>query len=303
MAKSNKTLVIDYLWDMLQQEGQDRMVVTFEDVQKAIGDINTTHKPRKPLSVKNPANFMKDIVRNDNASKNWPERLCQMKIGGRQRVGQNRVLEFERYREGQMEPFPNRYMPTTEMEPIPLQSLSLPLASKSLGRQDESWLIQVSVHLHVIEQHFALHDASKVREVTHLQVGVKLAGSEVDSLFRVVVERPDGTLGHALVTCEAKQHGERILEHQIVEQIVAANASVRSVRGFEIDFVLPIALKAIRPRGQIYLVAFEPWTQAQAELPEDQLPELCVSSEALYELVPHVPGVGYKPAKPRTKKP
>ncbi|HUE80391.1 MAG TPA: hypothetical protein VMN38_12280 [Sphingomicrobium sp.] len=140
-------------------------------------------------------------------------------------------------------------MPTPEMEPIRLQSLSLPLASKSLGRKDESWLIQVGVHLHVVEQHFALFDNCKVRELTHLQVGVKLAGSEVDSLFRAVVERDDGTLGHALVTCEAKQHGERILEHQIVEQIVAANASLESALDFDADFIIPIALKAIEPLG------------------------------------------------------
>jgi hypothetical protein len=301
LPKSNKTPVIDDLWDMLQAEGNGRMVVTFDDVQEAIARFNADHKPTKPLSSKNPANFMKDIVRNDNASGNWPKRLCELRIGGRQRVGHNRVLEFVPYAEGQVEPFPNRYMPSETMEPIQLQSLSLPLASKTLGRKDESWLIQVGVHLHVVEQHFALHNSCKVRELTHLQVGVKLSGSEVDSLFRAVIERPDGTLGNALVTCEAKQHGERILEHQIVEQIVAANASLNSVADvdFKVDFIIPIALKAIQPKGRIYLVEFKPWTREEAARPEEERQELGVASEALYELVPPVPGIGYKPPKPR----
>lgn len=304
VSQSNKIPVIDDLWDMLQAEGQGRMVVTFDDVQEAIDRFNKAHKPKKPLSSKNPANFMKDIVRNDNASGNWPKRLCDLRIGGRQRVSHNRVLEFVPYTEGQTEPFPNRYMPSEDMEPIRLQSLSLPLASKTLGRKDESWLIQVGVHLHVVEQHFALHNSCKVRELTHLQVGVKLSGSEVDSLFRAVVERPDGSLGNALVTCEAKQHGERVLEHQIVEQIVAANASLDNVADvdFQVDFIIPIALKAIQPRGQIYLVEFKSWTREEAALPEEARPELGVASEALYELVPPVPGIGYKPPKRKAAK-
>lgn len=297
--RSNKVPVIDHLWDMLQAEGKNRRIVTFDDVQAAIAHVNATHKFKKPLSVKNPANFMKDIIRNDNASRNWPDRLCGMKIGGRQRVGHDRVLEFVDYVEDQKEPFPNRYLPDPEIVPIRIQSVSLPLTSKILGRHDESWLIQVAVHLNLIEQHFALHDAMKVREITHLQVGVKLAGSEVDSLFRAVVERADGTLGHALITCEAKQHGERILEHQIVEQIVAANESVRRIAGFEIDFIIPIGIKAIAPKGQVYLVEFKAWTPEEASLPEDDLPELQVQSEALYSLLPPVPGVGFKPPKPR----
>jgi hypothetical protein len=301
-SRSNKVPVIDHLWDMLQAEGQGRRIVMFADVQTAIEHVNGLKKFKKPLSVKNPANFMKDIIRNDNASRNWPDRLCAMKIGGRQRVGQDRVLEFVDYVAGQSEPFPNRYVPTAEMIPIKIQSISLPLTSKILGRQDESWLIQVAVHLNLIEQHFALHDSMKVKEIVHLQVGVKLAGSEVDSLFRAVIERPDKSLGHALITCEAKQRNERVLEHQIVEQIVAACASVQRIEGFEVDYIIPIAIKAIPPEGQVYLVEFKAWTPEAAALPEDQLPELAVESEALYSLVPPVPGVGANPPKARKRK-
>lgn len=301
-TKSNKTPVIDHLWDMLQAEGQGRRIVTFDDVQLAIAHINAVKKFKKPLSVKNPANFMKDIIRNDNASRNWPDRLCKMKIGGRQRVGQDRVLEFVDYVHGQSEPFPNQYAPNPDMTPIPLQSVSLPLTSKILGRQDESWLIQVAVHLNLIEQHFALHDTMKVKEIVHLQVGVKLAGSEVDSLFRAVIERPDRTLGHALITCEAKQKNERILEHQIVEQIVAASASVHRVPDFDVDYVIPIAIKAIPPKGQVYVVEFKAWSPEEACLPEDQLSDLVVESEALYSFVPPVPGVGFKAPAVRKKR-
>ncbi len=298
---SNKTPVIDILWDMLKAENKERMVVYFSDVQAAIAQWNIGKTGKSVLSADNKANFMKDLVRSDNASANWPKRLANLSIGGRQRVGSGRILEFIPYVEGQTEPFPNRYMPRVGQDATWIQSVSLPLTSKSLGRKDESWLIQVAVNLKVIEQHFAVHSPLNVTELTHMQIGVKLAGSEVDSLFRAVIELEDGSLVHALVTCEAKQQGERILEHQIVEQIVAANRSVKDIEEFNVHCIIPVAIKAIPPNGEIYVVEFEAWTPVQASMPEDELIELKVASEGYYRLVPPVRGVGFQ--KPKKRKP
>ena len=142
---SDKTVVVKRIWDTLQAEGLNRNVVKFEDVTDAIKYCNA--QDNKNRSVKNPANFMKDLIRKDNSSNNWPKSLCNIRIGGRQRVGSNRVFEFVPYALGQTEPFPNQYFPAVGMVPLNLQSLSLPLASKALGRKDESWLIQVAVSL------------------------------------------------------------------------------------------------------------------------------------------------------------
>lgn len=299
---SDKIPVIERIWAKLQSEGEGRMVVYFEDVTEAIEYCNQQDGLKR--SGKNPANFMKDLVRSDNASGNWPRSLCQAGIGGRQRVGHNRVFEFAPYEEGQQEPFPNRYYPKPDLAPFPLQSVSLPLASKALGRRDESWLIQVAVALGVLEQHFATHSALHVRELVHLQTGVKLANSEIDGLFRGIVEDDSGRRSHVLVTCEAKQQRERILVHQIVEQIVAANKSVRaSVPEDELDvgMIIPVAIKAIPPNGDVYVVEFKPWTRAEAEAAEADMKELEMASEALYRLVPPVPGIGFTSNKPKTR--
>ena len=299
---SDKTVVVQRIWQTFLAEGQGRHVVYFEDVTTAIMQCNAQdHKKR---SVKNPANFMKDLIRKDNASGNWPASLCKIRIGGRQRVGSNRVFEFVPYSVGQTEPFPNRYFPTDEVVSTHLQSLSLPLASKALGRKDESWLIQVAVSLCILEQHFAQHSNLPVREVVHLQTGVKLANSEIDGLFRAIIE-VEGVRTHVLVTCEAKQKGERILEHQIVEQVVAAYKSVTASvlkDDLEVTQIVPVALKAIGDQGEIYVVEFQPWSPEEAAAPEEQLKELKPASEALYRLVPPVPGIGFKPQRKRTKK-
>jgi hypothetical protein len=55
---SEKTKVIDYLWDLLQQEGTGRTVVNAPDVVDAILHCNDEYGLR--LSTRNPANFMKD---------------------------------------------------------------------------------------------------------------------------------------------------------------------------------------------------------------------------------------------------
>ena len=299
---SDKLPVIERIWAMLQQEGTGRRTVHFADVLEAIEFCNAADG--KTRSVKNPANFMKDLIRKDKASHNWPVSLAAVKIGGRQRVGASRVFEFQDYAAGQTEPFPNEHVPKLGTVPIEVQSLSLPLASKALGRKDESWLMQVVVHLSVLEQHLA-RCSKGVRELVHLQTGVKLSNSEVDGLFRAIVEEEDGARSHVLVTCEAKQAGERILEHQVVDQIVAAYKSVKkSVPEEElaISAVVPIAIKAIPPDGEIYVVEFESWSPDEAEADEADMKALVPASEGLYRLVPPVPGVGYKPVKKRAKK-
>lgn len=297
---SDKIPVIERIWAALQDEGEGRTEVYFNDVIEGINYCNDQDGMSR--SARNPANFMKDLIRKDSASQNWPAALCEIHIGGRQRVGHNRVFEFAPYVEGQTEPFPNRYFPGPDLQYTPVQSVSLPLASKALGRRDESWLIQVAVGLFLLEQHFATRSELPVKELVHLQTGVKLANSEIDGLFRAILEDDNGVRTHVLVTCEAKQQGERILEHQIVEQIAAANRSVRnSVREEElkVSTIIPIAIKAIPPNGDVYVVEFKPWTPGEAEATEAEMKELELASEGLYRLSPAVPGIGFNPRRRR----
>jgi hypothetical protein len=293
--RSEKTPVIEYLYQKLHSEG--RSVATLADVQAAI--VHCKKKFGLGLSSNNPANFMKDLVRGRGGSSNWPESLKALRIGGRQRVGEGRVLEFVPYAADQTEPFENSFTPSPDLKPVPIQSISLPLTAKSLGRKDESWLIQVTVGLRVIEQHLATRSREKpldIIEITHLQIGVKLSTSEVDALFLAVAEK-DGKRLNVLVVCEAKQDNERIVEHQIVGEIIAANKSVKE-SGLDIHLLLPIAIQAIsNPPGCIYIAEFEEWTPEQAESDEASIGGLKLAAEGLYELRPVVAGVGHRPQR------
>lgn len=291
---SNKTVVVEQIWENLKAEGKGRRVVFFGDVLAAIEQCNKRDKIKR--SKKNPANFMKDLARHDDASRNWPLSLCKERISGRQRVGDDRVFEFIDYEEDQTEPLPNKYFPTSGMQAIKLQSLSLPLASKALGRKDESWLVQVAVALSVLEQHMATISALPILEIVHLQIGVKLANSEIDSLFRAVLDTGKAEPSHILLTCEAKQKGERIVDYQIIEQIIAAAKSVqdRSIKDeLDVHSIVPVAIKAVGDEGEIYVAEFEPWTVEDALADEKDIKQLRLASEALYALCPPVPGIGF----------
>lgn len=294
---SEKTVVIKYLWDFLQEEGLGRRVVHREDVVNAIQHCASASGIE--LSEGNAANFMKDVVRGDHANDFWPPELTALRITAQQRPsrGSRRVFEFVNFEEAQTEPFPNPYKPTPEMAPIPVEAVSLSLAKRSLGRKDESWLVQVAVELRLVQTHFATHSLESVVEVNHLQTGVKLGTSEIDSLFLAHLQSTDNTLIRALVTCEAKQEGQRILDHQIVEQVVAASKSVRAA-GMDVTKIIPIAVKAYEG-GQVYLAEFKSWEHSDADKSEEERPKLQLASHAVYALRPPVPGIGHKNVKPK----
>lgn len=277
---SEKTPVIEYLFDCYWDPKNHRLqksVMTFDDVQAAIRHCNATMGLK--LSDRNPANFMKDVVRGRNASKNWPARLTELRIGAVQSPGEGNVFEFVSFPEGEDEPFPDHYLPGEDTPRFKLQSVSLPLAAKMLGRSDEPWLIQTAVNLRLVETHFAVVSSIPVVEVTHLQMSVKLRRTEIDALFLAIYM--DGKeQKRVIVTCEAKQWRERILEHQVLNQAKAA------FKETDVDLVIPIALRAVRRVG-FYVAEFESVTRAQAA----ELDGLALATEAVYELCPPVRGI------------
>lgn len=277
---SKKTAVIEYLffkyWDATGKRLR-KSLMSFEDVQDAIRVCNRKFGSR--LSDRNPANFMKDIVRGRSASANWPDALKKLRYTGVQRPGEGNVFEFVPYEADQTEPFPDQYKPSRETRRFQVQSVSMPLAAKELGRADEPWLIQTAVNLRIIETHFAVMSKLPVVQLTHLQMSVKLRHTEIDALFLAICKN-DGVEFQAVITCEAKQARERILPHQIVNQVKAAFDETA------VDLVAPIALRAVRNVG-FYLVEFNTVKRASAA----DLTALEVENEAIYELRPPVPGV------------
>ncbi|ACB80015.1 hypothetical protein Mpop_1852 [Methylorubrum populi BJ001] len=290
---SAKTNVIEDLYGRAVASGD--MVVTQEQVRLAILRANA-RQGRDVLSPRNVANFFKDLVRGERPERNWPPRLTAAQVDGRQLVGGGRSFEFVPFAPGQTLPLQSSIRPNLTLTPHVIESISLPLTSKVLGRVDETWLIQVAVNLRVIEAHFVTKSGLDVRELVHLQTGVKYGESEVDALFLATVAHGNG-LQRILVTCEAKQEREQIVASQIVGQVTAAQRSIRPL-GLGVALIVPIAIKAVAPRGRIYVAEFSAWTPQQAEAVPAARPPLVLASEGLYELRPPVPGVGYRTPRP-----
>jgi hypothetical protein len=301
---SDKPLVIERLfrnrWDETAQTLSNPLV-TFRDLQEAIDAHNADHADRI-LSTRNPANFFKDFVRyRRSANRNWPAHVLQCGYTARPAVGGGNSFEFVRLDSGQAEPFPviASLEPKESTPRHVIESVSLPITSRRLGRSDESWLIQVLVRLRVLETHFAIYSPNKIVQLDHLQIGVKLHKSEIDALFLALADNSDAAevddenrgaeavprLSEIIVTCEAKGLRDDILLPQVNGQLGAVFTQAAITQ----NVAIAVAVKAIGP-SQVYLIEFEAVRREQTHLLAEM--ELAVASEAVYEFAPHVPGIG-----------
>jgi len=284
MAVSEKTIIIERIFDTLYDESTEsfsRTVVTAADVQDAKRFCAEHHGIKMKLDG-NPFNFMKDIVRGKSASKIWPQRLKDLQIGGVQRTGDGAIFEFVHGIEGALDSLDEDFLPSESTPSFPIQSLSLPLASKALGRTDESWLLQVAVNLRIVESHFANAENMQIDalELTHLQMDIKLRKVQIDALFRALHEEIDGKQSDVIITVEAKQGNQRILTEQIGRQVLAAFEST------DTDLVIPVAIAAIKNKG-IYVVEFAAVTRAT--LSNFSAPKF--HRDAMFVLQPRVKGI------------
>jgi len=291
MPRSRKTQIIEALFNERWQ-GPGRPLsdatVSLGQVEVAIR-LHNEANPTQTLSTKNPANFFKDFIRKKrSANENWPKTVLARGYTARQVTGEGQCFEFVPLEPGQKDPFPvsGIHTPGPGVPIHQLQSASMPLASRRLGRRDEAWLIQVLARLHVVETHLALHSKRPYVQVDLLQTNIKLARTEIDALFLAIEGQsgePNVAFREVIIACEAKGLRDDVLEDQLVAQ-VKATFRIADIRQ---EVVIPMAAKAIAP-SRIYMVQFAPVDRKTAS----GLSTLAVESEAIYELVPPVPGVG-----------
>ncbi len=282
---SQKTIIIEKIFSARYSDetGVSNPVVTLAEVQSAIEEHNRA-AIEKPLSTKNPANFFKDFVRKrESANKNWPLSILELGYTARQVTENNACFEFVRLKPGQLVPFPAlaEFGPSPETVTYGIESVSLPLASRRLGRKDEPWLIQVVARLRIVETHFSLASGRSIRQLDLLQLNVKLKGTEIDALY-LAQEDTDAGLREVIVTCEAKQEKEDFIPDQIIRQ---SKAPFRMAE-VEQDLVIPIAIKALGD-SRLYVIEFQPIHRSE----QDEVFSLVKASDSIFEIRPHVPGI------------
>ncbi len=241
-------------------------VVTLEDVTEALRKSGT-------LSAGNRANFMKDIVRSRNRNKHFPASVVEKGWTAVQEPGEGNCFRFVRLPKGQTTAFlVNEPAAHCLQDPYPVQSLSLPPASRTFGRSDETWLTHVVTNLDVVHTHFALHSSLEMIGLELLQSNVKLGRAEVDAVYLGVQE--DGT--NFLVSCEMKGPKEEF----DLDQIARGSQQVQAKSGAGAAFVVPVGVQALRG-GLVWVVEFAP-----------EFPPLAKASEGVYRLTPPVRGIG-----------
>jgi hypothetical protein len=225
------------------------------------------------LSPRNPANFMKDIVRSRNRNQHFPQSVVEAGWTAVQDPGEGNCFRFVRLPPGQSTAFvSNEPDPALLANPHPVQSLSLPPASRTFGRSDETWLTHVVTNLDIVHTHFGLHSPLPMIGLELLQSNVKLGRAEVDAVYLgALLDGPN-----FLVSCEMKGPREELDFDQIergAKQVLAASAA-------EASFVVPMGIQALSG-GLIWIVEFLP-----------EFPPLAKASEGVYEPRPGVKGIG-----------
>ena len=145
-----KTKIIEFIFDARWSEANRHLaseIVTFEDIREAILKYNTSVAPKERQNIGNTYAFFKDFVRNlKSANRNWPESVLRRGYTGQQLTGGGNCFEFVPLLLDQTEAFPvsrsGHYPKNLSAQRFWLQSLSLPIEMKVLGRSDETWLMR-----------------------------------------------------------------------------------------------------------------------------------------------------------------
>lgn len=282
---SAKTAVIEHLFFVTkgytEAGGIADPVVTSDEVIAALHATNPALEAsgKKPLSTKNPANFWKDLTRN-NLAANWPPRVLEAGFTGDDAIGlaEGAVFTFIEVLEGEA-PFGQETEPSDDAlaTPIVLESLSMPLTMKALGRGDENWLAQVAARLRILETHFAVTSDFDATEMTFLQTGIKMGNSEVDAAYSLT----DGAGDLWLLAVEAKGRRDKIHVPQVLRSAASLYAQAQA-RGQNAQGVIPMALKVIG-RSRVHVVEFAPDQGAGSDG--------TIVTDSVIELHPHVPGI------------
>lgn len=293
-----KSIVIENIFNKRWVQSRHSLrddFVTIKDVSEAIKRFNK--KPPlgvKPLSDRNPANFFKDFVRiASSANRNWPDSILKKGYTARQETGGGGSFRFIKLPTGQVTAFeeaPKNYPRLQGQEcRFRIQSLSLDVKSRLLGRRDESWLMQVAVKLKLVQSHLALCSENKFVEVSDLQQNIKQSGAEIDGLFLGKITPQDAML----ITLEAKGRKDDILEDQIAAQVSAVMRMKRIHKNLEAIagnansfYVLPMAMKIIE-NSIVYMAEYKPVRYEH----NSRISVVTLASESLCEIVPPVEGI------------
>lgn len=275
---SQKTPVIEKIffdrWDPQARE-LSNAVVSMADIAEAIREVEAS------LSTDNLANFFKDIVRSRRRNDQFPTTVFEAGYTAQQAAGKGdkAVFEFVPATEGATSPFLELEPDMEKLEkPIVVQSLSLPVEARRLGRSDESWLAQAVAELRLIELHLATHSELKFISIAHLMTNMKLGAGEIDSMWRGEIET-DGVSEPILIPAEMKSRTEELEFEQVRRGAIAAEVEAEKKLGRS-GAVLPMAAKVLSGH-LIWILEFE----------MDFSEELRVASDAVYRPSPAIPGI------------
>lgn len=273
---SEKTKVIEHIFnERFDDEGRvlSNPMVTMQDIRDAIDATGAD------LKKDNPANFFKDIVRSRRRNENFPDSVFRRGYTAQQAIGEERVFMFVPVPEDQVEPFADIEPSADAIENIiVVQSLTLPLPSRRLGRSDESWLTQVVARLNILQAHLSTRSDTNLVALELLITNAKLGSGEIDAVF-IGAEETEAGYRDVLISAEMKSVKEVLEPEQVLRGAEALRRNATKILESDDFVVIPMAAKVL-PGNLLWVVEFD-----------RDFPDLKLKSESVFRLKPPVQGV------------
>jgi hypothetical protein len=133
--------LFDKRWDS-QARTLNNPIVTSAEIREEYIEYCGRHG--EPVGTTNPPAFLKDLLRSRRRNDMWPAAVFAAGYTARQTTGDGRNFEFVPVPGGQTVPFPS-VVPSPDIPPFQISSVTMPLAARRLGRSDEPSLIQVKM--------------------------------------------------------------------------------------------------------------------------------------------------------------
>lgn len=314
-TETPKALVFKAIWNKKKATLDPYSVVTSGEVVSAIRSLKRRGSVK--LSEKNPANFLKDVLRQKTRNATWHTVLKAEGVSARQVYGKGRVFAFRKF-EGDL-PFPVHKAFDEEGLPAPhiVETLSIPRAARRLATgENEAALLQIMADQNILARHFALTDHPELEtlDARLLMHGMK-GTPEIDALY-LMTHGPEGDEHRSLVTLEAKGDAP-ILEDQVRHQIVRLAKlcredpdyealKVQSIVGVACRYGPKMGRNATTGDGDKRLVIFdlEPQSIANAYAYADKAYELKIKRRAGgASAMRFVPPIGKHGTPPEAEKP
>lgn len=246
-------------WDRWDEEKQDfkypdAVYVTKTELLEKLRELKETQGLK--IKLDNAANPFKDTIRHYSRNQNWSNEMHIRGVSGRQSFGEERIMEFTRYKQGQIEPFPDEFPHDDDFQSTLISVSPIPVFERKFLTPRGGSVAKVIKELDLVGHHlrrFQPFNDGMVARVSYVESNVAGKYVEIDLVYGYEM-LVNGIVRQVMLSVEMKRMDEVIIGDQIRAQIVKLGYDCRRSKALAAykptDFIIAIAVAPRMIAGQ-----------------------------------------------------